>query len=633
MATTFVVSRYAGNIRNCFANWELITDNKFILSVVKGYELSFHSDPVQYKRPTPPSLSEYDKNVTGELLQNLIRIGAITVCAHDLGEYFSCVFPVPKQNGKHRLVLNLKNLNEFMKYEHFKLEDWRTVTTLMDKDMFMVKIDLKDAYHFVPIGKSSRKYLRFEWQGKAYEYQCLPFGLSVAPLIFTKLMKVLAKHLRKLGYLSVFYLDDILLLGRTEDECKSNLNMTLSWLNKLGFAISEKSELTPKKAIEYLGLVFNSENCTVSLPKCKVNKIQALGKKFLEGNVFQIRQAAVFIGTLTAACPGVRNAPLYTRQLEKEKSEALRKNGNSYEGKMVFSVEACDDIRWWLNHVEEPNPIKSHFYNITIESDASLLFWGSVCNGQKARGKFTSSERVYHINVLELLAVEYALKSFTGNSFGQNILLRVDNKAAISYLNKFGGCRSSEMHKVAKRIWEWCASRSHTIYATYIASKDNCIADSLSRKDAYFSEWRLGNYYFQKLCNEFYLPEVDLFASYANTQCAMYCSWQPDPGCAFVDAFTISWNNRRAYAFPPFSLVAKVLQKINKDKATIIVVAPNWQSQPWYPKFLHMATSKIITFGPNKSLLFCPYTRESHPLCKLQLMAAVLCGAPSKKKA
>ena len=51
----------------------------------------------------------------------------------------------------------------------------------------MASLDLKDAYFSVPIVWPHRKYFRFLWQFELYEFTCLPFGYSLAPLAFTKI--------------------------------------------------------------------------------------------------------------------------------------------------------------------------------------------------------------------------------------------------------------------------------------------------------------------------------------------------------------------------------------------------------------------------------------------------------------
>ena len=87
----------------------------------------------------------------------------------------------------------------------------------------MAILDLKDAYYLVSIAKTDRKYLRFTYKGELYEFTCLPFGLNVAPWVFTKILKPIAAYFRKRGCLSVFYLDDMLLMGKSHETCAENI--------------------------------------------------------------------------------------------------------------------------------------------------------------------------------------------------------------------------------------------------------------------------------------------------------------------------------------------------------------------------------------------------------------------------
>lgn len=608
------------------AQWRAITSNRFVLSIISGYKIEFIKIPIQQVVPDNIKLDERNVLITHTLVERLLEIGAVKKVDNVTGQFLSSIFPVPKSNGKHRLIINLKPLNKFVETRHFKMEDWRTVISLLSQNMFMVKIDLKDAYHLVKISDCSKKFLRFNWQNQLYEYQCLPFGFSLAPLLFTKIMKELAKNLRTQGHLSVIYLDDILLFGETREKCLDNLSCTLSLLKRLGFIISEKSELEPTQCIEYLGLIFNSTEMTVSLPISKISRLQNMCTQFLLPKPFTITQVAELIGNLVAACPGVHNGPLYTRQLEVEKTRILSLNGGDYSQSMTLTDEVRNDISWWLENLQNSNPIKSHHYDVVLSSDSSLLAWGATCNGINTRGKWTDEERHLHINCLELLAAKHALCSFVSLLAKKSVLLRLDNKTAISYINRYGGCRSPQLHKIAKELLEWCSINQITLYATYIKSKDNYVADALSRKDSYNSEWMLGHAYFNNLCNLFGEPEIDLFASYNNYQCKKYCSWMPDPSCFHVDAFSLNWNIGFCYAFPPFAVVGKVLQKIRAEKSRVLVVAPNWGSQSWYPYYISMAKTKILYMGPNKKLLTCPYSNSAHPLKDMQLMAAVLCG-------
>jgi len=96
-----------------------------------------------------------------------------------------------------------------------------------------------------------------------------------------------------------------------------------------------------------------------------------------------------------------------------------------------------------------------------------------------------------------------------------------------------------------------------------------------------------------------------------------------------VDAFTYKWESG-FYAFPPFNLILRVLNKIKLDKVEGIVIVPFWTTQPWFPLYNKMTKSNMLFLGPNSDLLFNPYSRDSHQVHKnLQLMACVLTGSPN----
>lgn len=70
-------------------------------------------------------------------------------------------------------------------------------------------------------------------------------------------------------------------------------------------------------------------------------------------------------------------------------------------------------------------------------------------------------------------------------------------------------------------------------------------------------------------------PDIDLFASQLNAQLTCYVSWKPDPGASYTDAFTIPWTHYFFYAFPPFSIILRCVQKIEQEEAEGMLVVPN----------------------------------------------------------
>ena len=111
----------------------------------------------------------------------------------------------------------------------------------------------------------------------------------------------------------------------------------------------------------------------------------------------------------------------------------------------------------------------------------------------------------------------------------------------------------------------------------HIPGKDNIIADGESRKSCRETEWALHPQIYQDaIVHLGRTPDIDLFASRLTYKGKLYVSYQPDPGAFAINAFRLSWDSLNVYAFSPFFIIQKVLQKIRKDSATGVILVPCW---------------------------------------------------------
>ncbi|KYN03436.1 hypothetical protein ALC62_05720 [Cyphomyrmex costatus] len=271
---------------------------------------------------------------------------------------------------------------------------------------------------------------------------------------------------------------------------------------------------------------------------------------------------------------------------------------------MKLTSRIRDDLIWWKeNIIYSFNPILGPNFITEIFSDASLSGWGASCKEEKTHGFWNNEERQYHINYLELRAAFFGLKCFARKFRNCDILLRIDNTTAISYINRMDGIQFEHLSSMTKKIWSWCEHRNIWIFASYIPSKDNTVADEESRKLEPETEFSLSQKAFDHLCTTFGRPDIDLFASRINNKYPNYVFWKQDPGSIAIDAFTIEWNDSFFYAFPPFTLIPKVLKKIINDNARGILVVPYWPSQAWFPSACRCSNQNLLFL--NLNLVFC----------------------------
>ena len=82
-----------------------------------------------------------DLIIAGEI-SKLLENGVINTTTHCDTEFMSTVFTRPRKDGSHRLILNLKKLNEYVTYHHFKMESFQSALQLLKKDYWMAVLDL-----------------------------------------------------------------------------------------------------------------------------------------------------------------------------------------------------------------------------------------------------------------------------------------------------------------------------------------------------------------------------------------------------------------------------------------------------------------------------------------------------------
>ena len=614
-----VINFQAGRLQYFKQFWSYLSSDPWVVNTVSGMKIELTTEIEQTQLPRPMFFSEIESEMIDEEIQKMLKKGIIEPVAEEFvpGEYISNIFIRPKKDKGIRVILNLKEFNKDVLKQHFKMQTLQAAVDLMVPGAYMASIDFKDAYFSVPIRKEDQKYLRFYWRNQKYTFTVLPNGLSSGPRDFTKLTKVLFSYLKKRGYLNTIYIDDSFCLGYSYQECCDNVLTTVDVSRKAGFVVHpDKSVFFPTQVLVFLGFILNSIDMTIRLTKDKIEKLKKLISKLLYKTETKIKEVSEVVGSLVATFPGVKYGKLYYRQLSNEQSKALKESKGDFESRMIISVQAKNDLTWWLHNLEQEFvSIVLPIPDISLKCDASDIGWGGLTDVNKTGGQWKKEEQNFHINVKELLAILYSLQSLCGKC--QNITIKIlsDNTTAVNYVNNMGGTKQL-CNSVARKIWEWAKQRSVWLLAAHLPGKLNVEADKLSRTLHSNIEWSLDQTVFQQVVTQLGPIEFDLFASRLNNQVPKYSSWMPDPGAKVCDAFSFSWNGLNAYAFPPFALISKVLRKVEQERCSIVLVVPDWPSQPWFPKFMRMSKKPMLSFS--NSVLHNPVNmKEEKPRKKI----------------
>ena len=197
------------------------------------------------------------------------------------------------------------------------METVKSVRQSIMANDWAVSIDLTDAYLHVPIHPISRKYLRFIYDHQVFQFTAIPFGMSLSPWVFTKLMNVIATHLCLRAASLFSYLADWLVRDLIRNRLISHTKYTLQTVQNLGFIPNlKKSDLIPTQQFTFIGMEFLTQQEIVSVPVNRVKALILTIKTILSQTQVSAQTFLSLLGKLSAAADLILLGRLHLRPLQ-----------------------------------------------------------------------------------------------------------------------------------------------------------------------------------------------------------------------------------------------------------------------------------------------------------------------------
>ncbi|KAN0022954.1 hypothetical protein ACTFIU_009037 [Dictyostelium citrinum] len=322
-----------GNTSKSASVWKELGLPSFCQEVVSGLKVHVLPNFKSMHNPIPISIPEGPKSecITKEV-QDLLVDDAIEPNQYSKLVFYSNVFTVPKPEST-----SSSSRFKKVKYFHRKpiIQDGRNQEPTFNGKARLLHVDP----HY-------RDLFRFVWKGVHYRWKKMPFGLSTAPRIFTMLLRPVLRMLRELNVSVIAYLDDLLIVGATKEECLSNLDKTMKLLVKLGFKLNlEKSVLEPTQSITFLGLQIDSVSMQLLVPKEKKKSVIKEIRNFLKLDNCTPRKLAGLKGKLIALKDAVIPFRLYTRKTNKFHCHCLSLSNGDWDQSFVIPQDVKSEIR------------------------------------------------------------------------------------------------------------------------------------------------------------------------------------------------------------------------------------------------------------------------------------------------
>ena len=177
-------------------------------------------------------------------------------------------------------------------------------------------------------------------------------------------------------------------------------------------------------------------------------------------------------------------------------------------------------------------------------------------------------------------------------------MIATDNTTVVAYINKQGGTHSHLLLRLVVDLFLWFQTQDITLRARHIPGCLNVIADRLSRPNQpIMTEWSLHPEVVNLIFRLWGTPVVDRFATVHNTHLPQFMALVPEPRALTIDALSQDWQGRSMYMFPPFLLLNKFIQKLRTTQTgEVILIAPWWPSQLWFPHLLRLSVDHLLRF-------------------------------------
>ncbi len=251
-------------------------------------------------------------------------------------------------------------------------------------------IDLKDAYFHVLIPP-----LRFAFERRAYQYKALPFGLSLSPRVFTKVVVADLVPLREAGIRILNYLDDWLILAQSRALLLEHRDMVLSHLSQLGLQVNWKRANSPTQRISFLCMELDSVNLTARLSIESDQSMLRYLESFQRKRVVQLKHFQRLLGHLASAATVTPLGLLHMRPLQRWLHDRVPRWAWRHGTYRVSVTPSCrHTFSPWsdLAFLHAGVPLEQVSRHVVVSTDPSTTGWGAMCKGHAAVGLWTGHQ-------------------------------------------------------------------------------------------------------------------------------------------------------------------------------------------------------------------------------------------------
>lgn len=212
--------------------------------------------------------------------------------------------PVLKKNGKVRICVDLKKLNEQVKRERFILPTPEEIIAELSGATVFSSLDAASGFFQIPLHSGSSRLTTFITPFSRYCFRRLPFGITSAPEIFQRKMTETLQGLQGVAV----YMDDIVVHGKDMEEHDLRLQKVLERVESAGLKLNKEKCKLRQKQLSFLGQVVDAAGV-----RPDPAKVQAIRELAAPENVHELKRVLGMVNYLGKYVPNLSTVgqPLY----------------------------------------------------------------------------------------------------------------------------------------------------------------------------------------------------------------------------------------------------------------------------------------------------------------------------------
>lgn len=443
----------------------------FALSTDKLTTNNFYSQKIKLQDKTPVYIKNYrtphtQKQEINRQVDKMLKDGIIEPSTSN---YNNPILLVPKKSAgsdrKFRLVTDFRMLNKKLIADKFPLPRIDDILDQLGRAKYFSVIDLASGFYQIPLHEDSRDITSFSTEKGSFRYTRLPFGLSIGPNSFARMMSLAFAGLTPEK--AFLYMDDLIVIGCSEKHHFSNLKSVFETCRKFNLRLNPSKCKFFKNECTYLGHKITDKGILPDDSKYEVIKQYPTPQSGEE-----VKRWVAFTNYYR------RFIPNYA-QIAYPLNKLTRKNV-----KFEWSEECQNSFSKLKNSLLSPRILQYPDFSkqFIITTDASNTACGAVLS-QEVNGvdlpiayasrSFVKSELNKPTILKELLAIHWAIKYFNCYIYGTKFLIKTDHKPLIHLFSMKNP--TSKLTRIRLDLEEY------NFDIEYVRGPDNVCADALSR--------------------------------------------------------------------------------------------------------------------------------------------------------